>query len=190
MEPRPRTVTMRFPAELARIGAVRRWAKAQLPELGLHLNAPRVEDVQLVMSEIAANAVVHGCDGGRPDEELTAALCLAPTGVLRMSVTDPGAGRPEPRKAGEGATSGRGLLLVAGLVDRFGVDEGPDHKVVWAELDLPGAVRPSPATVFGRQVEPQVVVLCTGTPVRVGLPRSAVGMRLGQQPELDRIPAA
>ncbi|MFE3502685.1 ATP-binding protein [Kitasatospora sp. NPDC059146] len=181
---------MTFPAELARIGVVRRWVGAQLPELGLRLDDPLVDDVQLVMSEIAANAVVHGCDGGRSDVELTAALRLSPTGVLRMSVADPGPGRPESRKAGEGATSGRGLLLVAGVVDRFGVDEGPDGKVVWAELDLPEAARPVPASVAGRQVESQVVVLCTGAAVRVWRPRSAVGVRPGQQPELDRIPAA
>ncbi|MFF2073413.1 ATP-binding protein [Kitasatospora sp. NPDC058162] len=186
MEPTSRTTTMAFPAELAQIGAVRRWAKAQLPELGLQLSDPLVEDVQLVMSEFGANAVVHACGGGRPDVELTAALLLTPSGVLRMSVADPGLGRPEPRNAGEEATSGRGLLLVAGVADRFGVDEGPDGKVVWAELDLPQAVRPGPATVVDRR---QVVVLCTGAVVRAERHRSAVGMRLGQ-PGLDRIPAA
>ncbi|MFE3880607.1 ATP-binding protein, partial [Kitasatospora sp. NPDC059146] len=69
---------MRFPAELAQIGAVRRWVTKQLPMFGLCLTDQRVEDARLVMSEIAANAVVHGCDGGRSDVELTAALRLSP----------------------------------------------------------------------------------------------------------------
>ncbi|MFD5462824.1 ATP-binding protein [Kitasatospora sp. NPDC127059] len=188
MEPRSRNTTMRFPAEPAQIGAVRRWVKARLPELGLRLSDPLVEDVQLVMSEIAANAVVHGCGGGRPDVELTAALLLTPTGVLRMCVTDPGLGRPGLRRVREDATSGRGLLLVAGVVDRFGVDEGTDGKAVWAELDLPEAMRPGPATVVDGHAELKVMVLCAGTAVRVVRPGSAGGASPGQ-PEFDRIPA-
>ncbi|MFJ8475296.1 ATP-binding protein [Kitasatospora sp. NPDC094011] len=56
MEPRSCKTTMRFHAGLAQIGVVRRWTKEQLPKLGLRLNEQLVEDIQLAMSELAANA--------------------------------------------------------------------------------------------------------------------------------------
>ncbi|WBP84598.1 ATP-binding protein [Kitasatospora cathayae] len=139
-EPRPRTITTRFPAERVQIGAVRQWAKESLPRLGLHLDDPLVADLQLTLSELGANAIVHGCGGDRADVRLTAALTHTP-GVLRMSVTDSGRGRPEHRRADEVVTSGRGLCLVEAVTDRFGVDDlRAGGKTVWAEIDVPRAV--------------------------------------------------
>ncbi|MFE2758312.1 ATP-binding protein [Streptomyces halstedii] len=45
----------------------------------------------------------------------------------------PGAVKPPPGDA----ESGRGLLIVGALADRWGVEAGPvPRKTVWAEIDL------------------------------------------------------
>lgn len=60
--------------------------------------------------------------------------------VLRVEVQDSGGGEPRiPEQADEG---GRGLLLVAALADKWGVDERDPGKVVWCEFAAapPGGV--------------------------------------------------
>lgn len=192
MEPRSRTIATKFPARLAQIGPARHWATKALPELGLSLDDPLVEDVQLVLSEFGANAIVHGTGGERPDVELTASLEYMPGGVLRIALTDPGLGRPEQRQADEGATSGRGLQLAAAVADRVGVDDlGAAGKTVWAELDLPPEAVEAPArsaaTVTGETVKLQMAVLRAATTVRELRPRPTVGALQVLAP--GRIPA-
>ncbi|MET9372995.1 ATP-binding protein [Streptomyces sp. NPDC002992] len=84
-----------------------------------------------VVAELAANAVTHGRVPGR---DFRLAL-LASDAVLRIEVTDtrgdrlPVVGRPTD------AASGRGLLIVEALADRWGVTSGPvPRKTVWAEI--------------------------------------------------------
>ncbi len=57
---------------------------------------------------------------------------------IRIEVTDArGDRRPALREPDTGAESGRGLLLVEALADRWGVTDGPHpRKIVWAELSL------------------------------------------------------
>ncbi|MHB9861735.1 ATP-binding protein [Streptomyces sp. YIM S03343] len=93
----------------------------------------------LLVGGLAANAVTHGRVPGR-DFEVTVKL-LGRT--LRIEVSDargehrppdPDAPHPAP---GSLAESGRGLLLVEALADRWGVlDRVPVGKTVVAELDL------------------------------------------------------
>ncbi|MEU1284613.1 hypothetical protein [Kitasatospora sp. NPDC005856] len=70
MEPGSRIITTRFPAERERIGELRRWARTVMPLLGLGLDARQhgdvLDDVELVLSELGANAVLHGCGGDQP----------------------------------------------------------------------------------------------------------------------------
>ncbi|MGW2870919.1 ATP-binding protein [Kitasatospora sp. NPDC001225] len=188
MEPRSRTITTRFPSERVRIRGLRCWAEEALPLLGL--DGPQqdavLDDVRLVLSELGTNAVVHGCGGERPDLMLTARLRYA-AGVLRVSVTDPGLGRPEYRSATNEATCGRGLMLVTAVVSRFGVEDCPEGgKEIWAEIGLPEQVRP--AATMGKQVDLQAAVPCTDALVREFRPRPAMRRSYGQ-PALDRIPA-
>ncbi|CAM5281703.1 ATP-binding protein (plasmid) [Streptomyces viridifaciens] len=177
LTPHEARLSFAIPAELVQIGALRRWAQAALAESGLHLDDPLVGDVQLVIAELGANAVLHGCGGERPDVELTA--CLQHSGgVLRMSVTDPGHAKPVQGRADTEATSGRGLQLVRHVADRCGVDDlGVVGKSVWAELDLPEAVvvQAPAAAVTGEAVEPQTAVLRAVSSVRVLRPQPAVG---------------
>ncbi|RZB17735.1 ATP-binding protein [Streptomyces sp. F001] len=113
-------------ARLARLLAVE-----QLRSWGLPLNP-----AEHIVAELAANAVTHGRVPGR-DFRLT----LYVVGdTLRIEVTDTRGDRL-PRRATPDGESGRGLLLVDTLADRWGVAEGPTpRKTVWAELRL----RPEP----------------------------------------------
>ncbi|MFG2918570.1 ATP-binding protein [Kitasatospora sp. NPDC048298] len=180
--------SLEFVAERERIGDLRRWARTALPTLGLDGRQQEAvsDDLQLVLSELGTNAVVHGCGGERPDVMLTARLRYD-AGVLRVSVTDPGLGRPEYRSAGDEATCGRGLMLVTAVVSGFGVEEFPEGgKEIWAEIGLPEQARP--AATVGEQVHPRVAAPRADALVREFRPRPAVGPLPGQ-PARDRIPA-
>ncbi|MFG2845671.1 ATP-binding protein [Kitasatospora sp. NPDC048296] len=151
MEPGSHIITTRFPAERERIGELRCWARTAVPLLGLGLDGRQrgdvLDDVELILSELGTNAVLHGCGGDQPDLRLTASLAYAP-GVLRVSVTDPGGGRPEFRSVSDEATCGRGLRLVMGVVSRFGVESLTEGgKEIWSEIELPDPVRPAAAVV-------------------------------------------
>ncbi|MGP4083785.1 ATP-binding protein [Streptomyces sp. KR55] len=116
-------------ARLARLLTVE-----QLRSWGLPLNS-----AELIVAELAANAVTHGRVPGR-DFRLT----LYVVGdTLRIEVTDT-RGDQLPRPATPQGESGRGLLLVDALADRWGVAEGPTpRKTVWAEVRL--SPKPAPS---------------------------------------------
>ena len=86
-------------------------------------------DVQLVVSELATNAVIHA---GTP----FSVTVSSDGSVMRISVSDWSALRPIMRDGSPGAISGRGLRLVAAVAGEWGVDPDPDGKTVWAELSL------------------------------------------------------
>ncbi|RPK42730.1 hypothetical protein EES40_18120 [Streptomyces sp. ADI93-02] len=89
-----------------------------------------------IVAELAANAAVHGRVSGR---DFRLALTVHRDTLLRIEVTDT-RGERLPLALGaaaDDAESGRGLLIVGALADRWGVDVGPaPRKTVWAELDL------------------------------------------------------
>ena len=116
-------------------------ATEQLRAWGLPLEAPGH-----VVAELAANAVTHGRIPGR-DFRLT----LYVVGdTLRIEVTDTRCERlPQLRQPAPGSESGRGLVLVDALADRWGVREDRfPRKTVWAELRC-SSPEPAP-TGFGR----------------------------------------
>lgn len=88
-----------------------------------------------IVAELAANAALHGRVPGR-DFRLTLSTS---GGTLRIEVTDARGDRlPVQATDREGdGESGRGLLLVDALADRWGVVQGPQPcKTIWAELSL------------------------------------------------------
>ncbi|WP_406184176.1 ATP-binding protein [Streptomyces sp. NBC_01006] len=105
----------------ARLGRV--LAAEQLRAWGLPLEVPAQ-----IIAELATNAVTHGRVPGR---DFKLALTITPDTLL-IEVTDTRGDRiPEIRD------TGRGLVLVEALADRWGVREGPaPSKVVWAEVSL------------------------------------------------------
>ncbi|MEW2401578.1 ATP-binding protein, partial [Streptomyces sp. NPDC046862] len=92
------------------------------------------EAAEHLVAELATNAATHGRVNGR---DFRLAL-LAGTDTLRIEVTDTrGDDLPRHQLPTPDAESGRGLLLVEALADRWGTELGPDpRKTVWAELDL------------------------------------------------------
>ncbi|MGW1809154.1 ATP-binding protein [Streptomyces sp. NPDC002078] len=105
-----------------------------------------IERAEQIVAELAANAALHGRVQGR-DFRLAFTLDTA-LGMLRIAVSDArGDHLPAPttdaRPDEEEAESGRGLLLVTALADRWGTEPYPPAgKTVWAELDCRGARRP------------------------------------------------
>ncbi|MGW2640247.1 ATP-binding protein [Streptomyces sp. NPDC001348] len=87
-----------------------------------------------IVAELAANAATHGRLPGRSFR-----LSLRVVGrSLRIEVTDTRGDRmPKLQDPEAHAESGRGLLLVDTLADRWGVTQGRfPRKTVWAELRL------------------------------------------------------
>ena len=85
-----------------------------------------------IVAELAVNAVTHGRVPGR-DFRLTLYVI---GGTLRIEVTDTrGDHLPSVRHPTGLAESGRGLVLVEVLADRWGVVAGPaPRKTIWAEV--------------------------------------------------------
>ncbi|RII22181.1 hypothetical protein DSC45_00440 [Streptomyces sp. YIM 130001] len=97
-----------------------------------------LDPARQIVAELATNAMTHGRVHGRDFR-----LGLRARGAtLRIEVADARRERvPVPRRPAADAESGRGLLLVDALADRWGTRLGPvPLKTVWAELDRP---RPS-----------------------------------------------
>ncbi|WP_369250002.1 ATP-binding protein [Streptomyces sp. R41] len=90
------------------------------------------ESVTLVVAELAANAVRHGRVRGRG---FRVRLVLG-DGVVRVEVADGRTDRLPVLQEPSDGDGGRGLLLVAALAERWGVDPRPGgaYKVVWAEV--------------------------------------------------------
>ena len=89
--------------------------------------ARRLEDGELALSELVTNAVLHG----REPIAVTASLGSQ---VLRVEVTDANPVSPSFSMLDQTAVTGRGLLLISAVSDRWGVDPSPDGKAVWFEL--------------------------------------------------------
>lgn len=127
-------------ARLARLAAARRLACWGWPQDG-----DTNETAALLVAELASNAVRHGRVPGR-DFRLHLAVRSDPRGhaVLRIAVCDArGDARPyPPKEPAPDAETGRGMLLVEALADRWGVaDRDPVGKTVWCELSLPRSGR-------------------------------------------------
>jgi anti-sigma regulatory factor (Ser/Thr protein kinase) len=86
-----------------------------------------LDDAQLVVAELAANAVVHA--------RLPFSVSIrSDDSTLRILVRDRSQVVPVVRDDVPKRLSGRGLRLVTSLASRWGVDVGPNGKVVWAEF--------------------------------------------------------
>ncbi|WP_369180390.1 ATP-binding protein [Streptomyces mutabilis] len=113
------------------VPAARAFARETLVDWGVR---GRADDVVLCVSELATNALLHGVPPGRGF-----LLRLLPCGDgVRVEVHDSGGGVPAVPLDPDGADeSGRGLLLVSELADKWGVAEREPGKVVWFECAVP-----------------------------------------------------
>lgn len=98
-----------------------------------------IERAEHVVAELAANAALHGRVQGR--DFLLALTLDEAAGTLRIAVSDTrGECRPAvPSRRGPHDESGRGLLLIDALADRWGTEpRPPSGKTVWAEIGRHG----------------------------------------------------
>ncbi|MFI6447804.1 ATP-binding protein [Kitasatospora sp. NPDC050543] len=202
------TSTQVIAARFCAVGQARREIVQLVKDLGITLETGEASTVEACLSELIANAVLHGCGGEAQDESaaITYGVRILPkAGRIRFWVADPGPGLPHPTKAGPNATSGRGLALVDSMSDGLGwqpgpIDEAPTSaKVVWFEIaasslapDGEGAVSRLEGETNAAEQLPQVLRLLTGLvaghgPGRQSIRRrTAFGRRLGLTPALSQ----
>ncbi len=96
--------------------------------LAAHHLSHLVQDVSLVVSELATNAVIHA---QTPFRVTLSSL----NGSVLLAVQDGSAAVPVRSGADGVGVSGRGLVIVEGLSDKWGTrTDGDGHKVVWASF--------------------------------------------------------
>ncbi|MFF3786338.1 ATP-binding protein [Streptomyces sp. NPDC001933] len=132
-DPKPRSFRFAavLPANSEAISPLRRELESVLHVSGL---AHIADDFALSAQEIMANAVVHGCRHC-PEGPITVTVSCDGRRI-RLSVEDPSDARPHLSNALDGATSGRGMLIVDAFADGWGVkslSEGAG-KTVWMEM--------------------------------------------------------
>ncbi|MFC4034321.1 ATP-binding protein [Streptomyces polygonati] len=132
---------LELPLESIAASEARRHASRTLRNWGL--GPAIIENAELIVSELAANAVRHS----RPPKgsgRFALTLCRLPA-VLQIYVYDDDPRSPLAQQPTDDETCGRGLLLIRELTDHWGclyprAEEGPG-KAVLAELRL-GPVTP------------------------------------------------
>jgi anti-sigma regulatory factor (Ser/Thr protein kinase) len=154
------TFTLRFTATPRDARLARRLASRQMDVWGWGYGSPVHDTVELIVAELAANAVTHGRVPGR-DAELRLSR-QDDEGLVRVEVSDVRGERSQVPPADSGtpltdsgtplADGGRGLVLVTALAEEWGVVERPGSpgKTVWAVVATAPVRSPAPAAVpFG-----------------------------------------
>jgi DNA-binding NarL/FixJ family response regulator len=121
-----------LPRDTASAGSARRFVDEVLASWDC---GPLLDDLQLLVSELVTNAVVHA------GSEAQVAVRLLPD-ALRVEVVDrggPSLGATVPGPERVDAESGRGLFLVDRLARAWGVEPIDGGKSVWFEVDRPDA---------------------------------------------------
>ncbi|WP_328683041.1 ATP-binding protein [Streptomyces sp. NBC_00343] len=117
-----------FTADPEEVAALRRIMRLHLGLWGLH---DVTDGAQLCVSELVSNVITH-VGAGTP-----ATLAVSMNGTrLRIEVHDPDTrALPTLMEATSDSEGGRGMALVDGVADRWGVLLRPDRKVTWCELE-------------------------------------------------------
>lgn len=92
--------------------------------------AELVDVVELLVTELVTNSIVHAASAPRVEVELR-------LDRVRVAVHDADPALPHQRVPDRDRPGGRGLLLLDDLATRWGADPTGDGKVVWFELDRP-----------------------------------------------------
>jgi anti-sigma regulatory factor (Ser/Thr protein kinase) len=100
-------------------------------------------DAELIVSELITNAI--DASVVLPEPPPVALRLLVTTTSLMIEAWDHSPLDLEPRPTAADDECGRGLTVVAALSTRWGCERtGYRHKVVWAEIALPGTGQPQP----------------------------------------------
>lgn len=90
------------------------------------LGGARLSQLELVVTELVTNAVVHG------DGAVTLKVMLDGETICGEVIDDGGGFERQVRRRGADEVGGRGLTIVEALSSRWGIHEGTTH--VWFEL--------------------------------------------------------
>ncbi|MFD0305100.1 ATP-binding protein [Streptomyces sp. NPDC127119] len=154
-------VTFQLPHCRRSVPRTRALAHAVLGEWGVGQDV--LDVAELLLSELVTNALRAPASSGR---QVGVRIARATAdGLLRLEVSDEGAGRPEVRTPSDDETGGRGLLLVEALAHRWGVEEheAGTGKTVWAELKAPDIVaEPVEREIAAAMVGPDQLVKVWG----------------------------
>lgn len=94
---------------------------------------PVSNDVVLLASELATNAIMHTASG--MGGTFTVSVSRA-AGCVRVEVADGGSAKtPAAQRDGSSDEAGRGLRLVEGIAARWGYSGGQHGRVVWFEAE-------------------------------------------------------
>lgn len=123
--------------DAAEVPRARHWVMSRCAEQGVDEDV--LDVLELVTSELVANAYQHGCPPVQVGVERTSAPAQTATGRadgLLLEVSDAGPGAPVVRDADLDALGGRGLALVETLAAAWGVrPQGTGTgKTVWCRL--------------------------------------------------------
>lgn len=127
MADEPQLVQLELTPALASPRLARDWTAEVLREWDL---APWLDDMQSLVTELVTNAVLHARTP--VTVELSWRQAQLRVAVVDASTVMPRVGLDTP----SGYTTGRGLLLVDGLADEWGVDLVTGGKSVWCVLRL------------------------------------------------------
>lgn len=105
-----------------------RAARAFVRELLDTDDAELVASVELLVSELVTNAVLHARSAPRIEVHLG-------QGAVRVSVRDDDPHLPRQRVPDQERPGGRGMHLVDGVASRWGAEPDGGGKVVWFEID-------------------------------------------------------
>ena len=124
-----------FPADLRTPSAARAFVREAIRSWGV---AELATDLELGVSELVTNAVVHGA------APITVQLHHQLSGAVICEVSDSSWWAPRAYGPGPEAEQGRGLGVVAGLASVFGARPGGCHgertgKTVWFCVEPPAA---------------------------------------------------
>ncbi len=111
------------------IRTARHWVVGHADEAAATASARSV--IELLTSELVANALVHG-----PDQPVRIRAGVA-DGEFRVAVSDAGDELPVTRSTGPEVPGGHGMRLVARLAERWGVEPHPvGGKTLWFTVRL------------------------------------------------------
>lgn len=132
VKPLVETTCASFPGQPDQVGKARRFITDLLGE-----DWPRIDDVLVLASEIASNAVRHTASGEDGQFDVSVAVFAAGLAV-RVAVADQG-GASEPVMASSAdddgmPIGGRGLRIVDVLADRWGHRGDDLGRLVWFEV--------------------------------------------------------
>ncbi len=111
------------------VPATRRWVRQMLHRWHL---IPLSERAEVVVSELATNAIRHAVTGGAP----ITTLMIYAAGTLRIEVRDRDAVNLPVQRRSADPGQGHGLEIVAVYSHRWGAHPTDHGKIVWAELDI------------------------------------------------------